>query len=124
MTQKDSWKSLVDNIEDLGKYVPPNLPSMLVGNKLDLAANRVVSSVEATDLAEKHGMQSIETSGKDGSNAEEVFFHLARAILHTPNLNIPTTNYPLQDQLAEIRLSMGSSESSSIEYSSEEVFED
>jgi GTPase SAR1 family protein len=54
-------------------YINEDTPVVLVGNKLDLADKRVVSSDEAKDLAEKEEILYFETSAKDGTNVEELF---------------------------------------------------
>jgi GTPase SAR1 family protein len=51
---------------------------MLVGNKLDLAEKRVISTREGTELAERLGAVAyMETSAKTGANVEKAFITLA-----------------------------------------------
>jgi ABC-type uncharacterized transport system substrate-binding protein len=46
---------------------------MLVGNKSDLRHLRAVSTEEASQFAEKHGLSFIETSALESTNVEEAF---------------------------------------------------
>ena len=46
---------------------------ILVGNKSDLADNRVVSTDEARNFAEQIGAQYFETSAKTGDGVDEAF---------------------------------------------------
>uniref|UniRef100_A0A6B2LLT4 Uncharacterized protein n=1 Tax=Arcella intermedia TaxID=1963864 RepID=A0A6B2LLT4_9EUKA len=53
----------------------------LVGNKCDVADDRAVRTQDAQEFADSYCMQFLETSAKNGTNVEEVFFNLAKAIL-------------------------------------------
>ena len=48
----------------------------LVGNKVDLAQHRQVSTTEAWEYANQMGMPYLETSAKTAENVEKVFFDL------------------------------------------------
>ena len=45
----------------------------MVGNKLDLIDERVISKEEVNIFAEEHNLPYIETSAKEGVNIEELF---------------------------------------------------
>lgn len=61
-----------------------HVPCILVGNKIDLEDQRVVSKQEAKDLAEKLQMYTyIETSCKNNQNVTEAFYHMVRAVRRT-----------------------------------------
>ncbi|TFG12047.1 GTP-binding protein [Candidatus Thorarchaeota archaeon] len=53
------------------------IPGSLVGNKIDLEQQRVVSNEEAENLARILSLKYFETSAKDGSHVSELFFHAA-----------------------------------------------
>ena len=55
-------------------------PMVLVGNKIDLANKRKVTTEEAKKLAESWGIDYIETSAKNNLNCKEAFEKLARII--------------------------------------------
>ena len=73
-----------DNIGELYGYVQrvhdSNFPLVLVGNKCDLAKDRVISEEEAQELADTMGAIYLETSAKETINVEECFFTLVRDI--------------------------------------------
>lgn len=61
-----------------GKQVPP---MVLVGNKIDLANDRQVSTSEGQALAAKYGgIPFLETSAMDGTNCEAVFHQVVRLV--------------------------------------------
>eukprot|EP01087_Luapelamoeba_hula_P005933 TRINITY_DN15_c0_g1_i3.p2 TRINITY_DN15_c0_g1~~TRINITY_DN15_c0_g1_i3.p2 ORF type:complete len:197 (-),score=54.33 TRINITY_DN15_c0_g1_i3:84-674(-) len=57
-----------------------NVPLVLVGNKSDLANQRVVTIAEAQELAKSFNCAVLESSAKARVNVEECFFALVRAI--------------------------------------------
>lgn len=54
------------------KHSDPSIAKVLIGNKLDLEQDRVVSTSEAKKLASDHGMEYFETSARDNINIQEV----------------------------------------------------
>ena len=70
-------------LEDVKKYAQPREPTLvLVGNKIDLAEKtaRTVSRQEAKQLANRFGMDYIETSAKTGQNMDELLPFLASRV--------------------------------------------
>jgi small GTP-binding protein len=61
----ESW--IGDLNETCDQY---NVIKLLIGNKIDLKEDRVVSRAEADKYAKKHGMLYTETSAKTGNNIE------------------------------------------------------
>ena len=57
-----------------------NVPCVLVGNKSDLATQRVVTTTEGADLAKSFNCPFLESSAKARINVEESFFALVRTI--------------------------------------------
>ena len=53
---------------------------VLVGNKTDLARNRVISEAEGQEYASSQGMLFVETSAKTAANTSELFELVARQI--------------------------------------------
>ena len=59
----------------------------MVGGKLDLAYKRTVSSEEAFDLAKKQNLYGyVECSSKDGNNIDDIFYELAKLMMHRVGL--------------------------------------
>jgi len=55
-------------------------PIVLVGNKKDLAEQRVITEEEGRSLAQRLGTDWLETSAKTGENIKEAYFRLVRLI--------------------------------------------
>ena len=53
---------------------------ILVGNKIDLNSERVVSFEEGRVLAERNYMMFFDTSAKDGINVNEIFLNNIKEI--------------------------------------------
>lgn len=53
---------------------------VLVGNKTDLAEDRVISEAEGQEFASSQGMLFVETSAKTAANTSELFEIVARQI--------------------------------------------
>ena len=74
INDKDSFDLIPKRRERIikGKH-GQNVPMILVGNKVDLADNREVSTEEAKKLAESWGIEYIETSAKTNINCNKAF---------------------------------------------------
>ncbi|XP_058207912.1 ras-related protein RABC2a [Rhododendron vialii] len=59
---------------------------MLVGNKVDLESERVVSREEGIELAKEHGCLFLECSAKTRENVGQCFEELALKIMEVPSL--------------------------------------
>ena len=62
-------------------------PTLLVGNKQDLENERQVNYSEAKEMADKWGIEYIETSAKTNFNCKEVFEMLAQEIVQKKGKN-------------------------------------
>uniref|UniRef100_A0A7S4IF33 Uncharacterized protein n=2 Tax=Vannella robusta TaxID=1487602 RepID=A0A7S4IF33_9EUKA len=62
------------------KEETPDIPVMLVGNKLDLEDERQVTTEQGRALAQKFQSGFIETSAKTDTNIKELFFSLVRLV--------------------------------------------
>jgi Ras-related protein Rab-7A len=60
---------------------PLSFPFVLVGNKLDLAVNRVVAKRRATSWAEENGcLRYFEASAKDATGVDDIFVEVAKVV--------------------------------------------
>jgi len=69
----------------------------IVGNKLDLERNRVVSVEEATKYASSVGATFFETSAKTGRGVEDVFVFLTKTMLDTVKPSYSRSGSTLMD---------------------------
>ncbi|EDR23316.1 hypothetical protein, conserved [Entamoeba dispar SAW760] len=92
ISDRTTYESVKGWLKDVGYYAPKDIIKYLIGNKTDLAANRIVSSQEAEDLAKREGFEYIETSAKSNNNVDELFQQIGRLLVQN-NLLI-TTNTP------------------------------
>jgi len=58
----------------------PHVKKVLIGNKSDLSKERRVSTEAGIKLASSYGIPFLEVSARTGSNIEEVFTVVGRAI--------------------------------------------
>ena len=80
ITNKESFIRLNFWVEKIKINGPENAKIILVGNKCDLANERQVSFEEGENFAKKYNIKFFEASAKDGTNVNELFFHLANEI--------------------------------------------
>ncbi|KAJ3115307.1 Ras- protein Rab-5C [Phlyctochytrium bullatum] len=67
-------------VKELQRQANPNIIIALVGNKLDLAANRAIPTDEAQAYATEEGLLFAEASAKSGEYVMEVFTEIAKKI--------------------------------------------
>eukprot|EP01087_Luapelamoeba_hula_P007731 TRINITY_DN1898_c0_g1_i1.p1 TRINITY_DN1898_c0_g1~~TRINITY_DN1898_c0_g1_i1.p1 ORF type:complete len:217 (+),score=41.60 TRINITY_DN1898_c0_g1_i1:113-763(+) len=85
ITNQDSFNNVSSWLADIERHhgsadqAKPCI--ILVGNKNDLSARKVVRAEQAQKLAERNGLLWIETSAKDSSNVETAFINLVSDIL-------------------------------------------
>lgn len=58
ITNRDSFNSLPDWLNDARSLASPNIVILLVGNKKDLDADREVTFLEASQFAQENGQQA------------------------------------------------------------------
>ena len=80
ITDQSSFAKVEDWIRDVRNLAPSDCLLALVGNKLDLAAQRAVQTTEGQELAEKHGLLFFETSAATGENVQELFNECVAAV--------------------------------------------
>jgi small GTP-binding protein len=80
VTRKDTFDNINVWHKEI-KEVTGNISLILVGNKIDLENERVVSSEEGQKIAERLGLSYIETSAKTGENINDAFRTLALQLI-------------------------------------------
>jgi small GTP-binding protein len=78
VTQKESFDSLPRWMEEVDiNHVAPHILRILIANKSDLVAKRVVGDAEARGFASQHGYLYAETSASSGKGVDNVFREMA-----------------------------------------------
>ena len=65
ITNQESFEGVKAWMNSIYKHSDPNIAKVLVGNKIDLESERVVSKNEALKIAQEHEMEYFETSAKN-----------------------------------------------------------
>ena len=82
ITNRDSFMHVKDYLEKIKSMSPESVVVVLVGNKGDLAANRVVTEEEAQAFAEQNSLIYIETSAKNKQNIANLEAAVVRPRTH------------------------------------------
>ena len=80
LTNSESFEGVKIWINSIYKHSDPSIAKVLVGNKLDLEGDRVVSRNEAMKIAQEHGMEYFETSAKNNINITEMVSHIVEKV--------------------------------------------
>ena len=70
ITKIGTFKSAARWLEELKKFVPDDIPIMLIGNKSDRSELREVSTDQAKEFARDHRLSFMETSALSGQNVQ------------------------------------------------------
>jgi Ras-related protein Rab-1A len=81
VTSNDSFDHVNDWLKEVNRYAAEGTVKLLVGNKCDRTADRVVSEEQAKDFAAELGIPYIETSAKSAKNVEEAFLTMAGELI-------------------------------------------
>lgn len=98
ITERGSFEKLGDWIRDVRNLAPPECQLVLVGNKIDLASQRVVSTTEGSDFADQHGLLFFEASAATGENVQELFNSCVTAAFGKAKNVLPASNVLVNDK--------------------------
>lgn len=81
VSNMESFEHVNDWLKEVNRYAAPGTVKLLVGNKCDRTADRVVSEEQAKEFADELGIPFIETSAKSAKNVEEAFLTMAGQLI-------------------------------------------
>lgn len=81
VTSMDSFDHVNDWLKEVNRYAAEGTVKLLVGNKSDRTADRVVTEAQAKEFADDLGIPFIETSAKSSKNVEEAFLTMAGELI-------------------------------------------
>ncbi|KAK8946117.1 GTP-binding protein YPTM2 [Platanthera guangdongensis] len=80
VTDQESFNNVKQWLNEIDRYASDNVNKLLVGNKNDLTASKVVSYETGKAFADEIGIPFMETSAKDAINVEHAFMAMAADI--------------------------------------------
>ncbi|KAG0454908.1 hypothetical protein HPP92_024200 [Vanilla planifolia] len=80
VTEQESFNNVKQWLSEIDRYATENVNKLLVGNKCDLAHQRVVPFEAGKALADEVGIPFLETSAKDATNVEQAFMKMTADI--------------------------------------------
>ena len=96
ITDRESFEHVRNWMDDIDKE---DILKILVGNKCDLEHERRVRKEEGKEIANKYGIEYIETSAKDTISIENLFIYTAKIILskQVNNINLEKGSHIIID---------------------------
>lgn len=80
VTDMESFNNVKQWLHEIDRYAAENVNKLLVGNKSDLTAKRVVTTEQGKEFADSLGIEFLETSAKTSQNVEQAFLTMASQI--------------------------------------------
>ena len=85
ITNKSSFDSIVNWVEDIKELASNDNKNIILGNKCDLESERKINKEEGDNLAKKYNCQFFEVSAQNGKNIDKIFLCLVQNILQDVN---------------------------------------
>lgn len=92
VTSMESFDHVNDWLKEVNRYAAEGTVKLLVGNKSDRTADRVVTEEQAKEFADELGIPFIETSAKSSKNVEEAFLTMAGELIRQRDAQGDTGN--------------------------------
>ncbi|XP_073038003.1 ras-related protein RABF2a-like [Primulina eburnea] len=90
ITNQASFDRAKKWVHELQAQGNPNMVMALTGNKVDLLEARKVAAEEAQTYAQENGLFFMETSAKDATNVNDLFYEIAKKLPHLQPASNPS----------------------------------
>lgn len=91
LTNRQTFLNVRDWVEQIKTHSYKEAPHIvLVGNKLDLAQRRTVTTAEAEELAERLNLPYIECSAANGTKVDDAVYKLLDNVMRTIETSVPS----------------------------------
>jgi Ras-related protein Rab-8A len=84
VTDEKSFDNVSHWIESIDRHSQSSIELILIANKTDMSAERVISTEQATELAKKYSVPLFETSAKSNANVAVAIETLIKSIITKP----------------------------------------
>lgn len=82
VTSKESFDNIMFWTKNVEENADDGVVLLLIGNKTDLEQNRVISTEQGQELADKLGIPFLETSAANNSNVKKLFMTMVEDIVN------------------------------------------
>ena len=87
VTDKASFTNVNEWINNIKENADSNAEIILIGNKIDLDSDRIISYEDGLELAKQYGVSFIETSAKSNDGVDKAFMKIITQIIENKALN-------------------------------------
>ena len=94
VTNKESF----DNLKNWLNDPQVDAKKILIGNKIDLEQQRIISKEKMEQLGQKYNLNSFETSAKTGKNVETIFTEITKLIIENKSDEVLDLLYSKEKQ--------------------------
>jgi len=100
-TDQTTFDNVTQWFQEIDRFATGKIDKVIVGNKVDLSANRVVAEETGKTLAEELGCPFVETSAKDSYNVDLAFNQIVSEIMKRMNTQKTPLNFQVQNNRSE-----------------------
>ncbi|EEB09836.1 GTP-binding nuclear protein RAN1, putative [Pediculus humanus corporis] len=101
VTNKTSFDNIRAWLGEIRDYAQEDVVIMLLGNKADCSANRVIRKEDGERLAKEYDVAFMETSAKTGLNVDLAFIAIARELKSRKTKNPDETGFNVKEYVRE-----------------------
>jgi len=94
VTDQESFNNIKQWLQEIDRYASETVNKLLVGNKCDLTAKKVVDYSTAKEYADQLDIPFLETSAKNATNVEQAFMTMAAEIKNRMGPPSPAASQP------------------------------